>query len=115
MEVAYLLHAQSDDNRKASRNMQRLEFCLIELAEEVCTDYDINTSDFTDSGVDVVGPIFYLLKLLVRQYGFPCMKKISKEHLWIIPAGLQTANQVNCYKVFIYENNTLLNRHNIVL
>lgn len=100
MEVAYLLHAQSDDNRKASRNMQRLEFCLIELAEEVCTDCDINTTDFTD---DVVGPIFYLLKLLVRQYGFPCMKKISKEHLWIIPAGLQTANQVR----FLYMKTTV--------
>lgn len=103
MEVANLLHAQSDDNRATSFNMQHLEFSLIQLAEEVCTDCDINTTDFSDSGVDVVGPAVYLLKLLVRQFGFPCLKKSSKKHQWL---GLQTANQVTL-KVYVFDFNLI--------
>ena len=66
----------------------------MELAERVCTDRAINTTDFGASGEDVVGPAVYLLKLLVRQYGFPCLKEVSQQHQWILPEGLRSDDQV---------------------
>ena len=86
LEIANLLHSDRED-------------CidLFELAEDVCTDPTINTSDFTVSGTDVVGPAVYLLKLLVRKYGFPCLKQVYEQFNWIIPEGLRETNQVCFY------------------
>ncbi len=92
METANLLHSQIDED-----NFDPLQLDLLELAEEVCTDPVINTTDFNISGVDCVdcvGPGIYLLKLLVRQYGFMCLKEVSVRHPWVIPEGLHT-NEVS--------------------
>ncbi len=85
METANLLHSQINEDI-----FDPLQLDLLELAEEVCTDPVINTTDFNISGVDCVGPGIYLLKLLVRQYGFTCLKEVSVRHPWVIPEGLNT-------------------------
>ena len=52
-----------------------------------CTEDRLNTIDATDT----TGPIVYLLKLLVRQAGFSCLKKIVEKHKWVVPDVLRSA------------------------
>ena len=94
MEIANLLHSQCSGAQDHFSWHDQSEFELLQLAENVCTDPAINTKDFTVSGRDVVGPAVYLLKLLVRKYGFPCLKQVSGKLNWIIPKGLCTSDQV---------------------
>ena len=68
---------------------------MIELTKEVCSDPAINTTNFAASDYDIVGPAVYLIKLLVRQYGFPCLRGVFINHNWIVPEDLRTANQVH--------------------
>lgn len=92
MEVASLLHSHCLN--VATVKTSPWQYQLIQCAEELCADPAVNTTDFTVSSEDVVGPAVYLLKLLVRKYGFPCLKQVSDQHQWIIPEGLRTADQV---------------------
>ena len=62
---------------------------LLRAAERMCSDSDINCIDSTGHR-DTVGPVIYLLKLLVRQYGMPCLKAAAEVHEWIIPAELRS-------------------------
>ena len=60
---------------------------------KVSTDTTIN--HFDDTGqADTVGPVLYLLKLIVRQYGFPCLAEVSTEHTWVVPPELRKADEV---------------------
>jgi hypothetical protein len=43
---------------------------------------------------DLVGAAIFLLKKIVRQFGFPCLKYISEEYEWIIPVSLRAADEV---------------------
>ena len=88
METANILQSQL-----TGRNSSKT-FKLVLLAKDICMDKTINTTEFSSSGVDVVGPAVYLVKLLVRQFGFPCLKSISEKHQWIVPRGLRKADQV---------------------
>ena len=92
VEIASLLH--SDCIVGTVRKSQRLQFQIMQLAQGVCTDPAINTTHFGDKAENVVGPAVYLLKLLVRQYGFPCVKQVSERYQWIVPEDLRTADQV---------------------
>ena len=66
---------------------------LLHGIREVCTDTTIN--HFDDTGqADTVGPVLYLLKLLVRQNGFPCLAEVSTEHTWLVPPELRKADEV---------------------
>ncbi len=87
MEIANLLHSQL-----ACRNSSKW-FKSILLAKDICTDHAINATDFS-GGIDAVGPAMYLIKLLVRQFGFPCLKSISERHQWLVPKGLRRTDQV---------------------
>lgn len=92
MEIASILFSQLNIDVKSHRLPQ--SYNLLQLAEEVCSDPEINTTDFTTSDVDIVGPAIYLLKLLVRQHGFPYLKHVCQEHKWIVPEGLRMTDQV---------------------
>lgn len=95
MEISALLHSDLiNDTAKKSRLQQRLHSEIIHLVEVVCTDPAINTTDFAASSQDVIGPAVYLLKLLIRQYGFPILKQVSEQHPWIMPEGLHNTDQV---------------------
>ena len=62
---------------------------LLRAAGHLCSDRQINCIDPTGRR-DNVGPVIYLLKLLVRQYGLPCLKGAVEIHDWIIPAELKS-------------------------
>ena len=70
----------------------RLRGDLLAAARETCEDIDLNN---TDEG-EATGPVVYLLKLLVRWYGFPCLRTIaSDEYPWVIPKGLMQGENVS--------------------
>ena len=43
------------------------------------------------------GPSHYLLKLIVRQFGFSFLRKLVKVHPWVIPQGITWTGQVHTY------------------
>ena len=66
---------------------------LLHTARDMCTDPVINNID--DIGArDIVGPVFYLLKLLVRQFGLPCLRNAAEAYEWIVPKCLKTTDEV---------------------
>lgn len=89
MEIASHLHSRYVTEKLMifTQSIQQKELLLMELTEEICTDKLINITDVTTEE-DVVGPALYLIKLVVRQYGFICLKRLSEKYYWIIPKGL---------------------------
>jgi hypothetical protein len=66
---------------------------LVYTAHNVCCDLKVNVIDTTGS-LDTTGPIVYLMRLLVRQYGMSCMEKVADVYSWVIPKELRN-KQVN--------------------
>ena len=66
---------------------------LLHAVREVCMDTTINHVDETGH-TDTVGPVIYLLKLIVRQFGFPFLTEMSAVHTWVIPLDLRRADGV---------------------
>ena len=66
---------------------------LLLATREVCTDTTINHIDDTGQ-TDTTGPLLYFLKLIVRQYGFPCLAEVSAAHTWVVPLELRRADEV---------------------
>lgn len=93
-EAANLLHSYySTDGQTRTASSAQLQFQLLQLTEDVCVEKLINTTDFMAKDVDIVGPAIYLLKLFVRQFGFQCLKSVSKKYQWVIPEGLRAVEQ----------------------
>ena len=65
---------------------------MLQQLNDICVDRAV---DFTENSGDVTGPTFYLLKVLVRQYGFYAVNKIFTKHQWVIPQGLRVPLVVN--------------------
>ena len=66
---------------------------LLHQAQEVCVDPNINSVDDTGQR-DTVGPVVFLIKLLVRQYGLNCLQRASEAHTWIMPEQLKQTGEV---------------------
>ena len=66
---------------------------LLHQAQEVCVDPNINSIDDTGQR-DTVGPVVFLIKLLVRQYGLNCLQRASEAHAWIVPEQLKQTGEV---------------------
>ena len=62
---------------------------LLRAAGQMCSDREVNCIDPTGRK-DTVGPVIYLLKLIVRQYGMACLKAAAEVHEWLIPAELKS-------------------------
>ena len=75
------------------QNHVAMKPAFLDAVRDVCTDTSINHVDNTGQG-DKIGPVFYLLKLIVRQFGFPCLTEVSAVHSWIIPPELKGADEV---------------------
>lgn len=77
---------------------------LLRAARKMCSDREINCIIST-SQTDTVGPVVYLLKLIVRQYGMACLKAAAEVHEWIIPTELKSDEVKNkfiyCLSTFI--------------
>jgi len=74
---------------------------LLHAVRTLCTDPSINHIDQTGQ-TDTTGPALYLLKLIVRQYGFSCLTKVAKKHPWVVPHELKQVDEVtmliaDCY------------------
>ena len=67
---------------------------LLKAAAKLCSDREVNCIDPTDQQ-NTVGPIIYLLKLMVRQYGMPCLRVAAQVHDWLIPAQLKSKQVSN--------------------
>ena len=100
-EFANFVHSQFSNDQEAPLDWTLIEqldsaTALIDQVQKICTDTFINTTTFSTGGtiMDVIGPSVYLLKLLVRQYSYPCLKQASEKYLWIIPEGLRASNLV---------------------
>jgi hypothetical protein len=61
---------------------------LLRAAGYLCSDRQINCID-PSGRRDTVGPVIYLLKLLVRRYGMPWLKGTAEVHDWILPVELK--------------------------
>lgn len=85
MEVASFFNAKCNNDSASHASHHH----LLPLVKELCLDPVINST-----GVNMVGPALYLIKLLIRQYGFPCLRKVFKNHQWIIPKGLCITDKV---------------------
>ena len=89
--VAELLN-QSGETR--SQEDSEVVMTLLHQAREVCTDARINCLDTTGKK-DTIGPVIYLLKLLMRQYGLSSLQRASQEHTWIVPEQLRQTEEVS--------------------
>ena len=100
MEVACFIHSQLFNEKKRKvrfgHSMPQSKIALMERARKVCTDRVMNTTTFSPAGsvADIVGPSVYFLKLLVRQFSFPCLRQASEKYPWIVPEGLRNSNLV---------------------
>ena len=88
--VAELLN-QNDQPRSSEDGV--LVVRLLHQAREVCVDPNINSIDDTGQR-DTVGPVVFLIKLLVRQYGLNCLQRASEDHAWIVPEQLKQTGEV---------------------
>ena len=66
---------------------------LLQAVRAVCTDPTVNHIDDTGKS-DTTGPALYLLKLIVRRYGFPCLTEVSEKHPWVVPNELKSEDEV---------------------
>ncbi len=71
---------------------------LLKVAGQICSDREVNCIDPTEHQ-NTVGPLIYLLKLIVRQYGMPCLSVAAQVHGWLVPAKLNSkhvSNNTSC-------------------
>ena len=86
-KVRYSLSVVAKVLKNAHKGHHFME--LITAAAKMCSDHKVNCIDPTDQQ-NSVGPEIYLLKLIVRQYGMPCLRVAAKVHDWLIPAQLKS-------------------------
>jgi len=72
----------------------RIDHRLMQITSDICCDTRINIIDPTGR-LDTTGPVVYLIKLLVRRYGFPVLRQVSQDHPWIIPEQLRKEDAVS--------------------
>jgi hypothetical protein len=74
----------------------RIASVLLEEARCVCTAERINNIDPTGRS-NTTGPLIYLLKLIVRQGGTSCLKKIieNQQLKWLVPLELENDEEKN--------------------
>ncbi|XP_064404373.1 E3 ubiquitin-protein ligase RNF213-like isoform X3 [Halichondria panicea] len=68
-----------------------VRYSLLKVAKKLCIDTRVNIIDPTGK-LDTTGPVLYLIKLIVRQFGFPCLRAVSRVHSWLVPEGLKRAD-----------------------
>jgi hypothetical protein len=91
-KIRYSLSVVAEILKDGHRGHHFIE--LIKVAAKVCSDHKINSIDPTDQQ-DTGGPMIYLLKLIVRQYGMPHLRVAAQVHDWLIPAQLKSTQVSN--------------------
>ena len=72
----------------------RVDDRLLRVTTDLCVDHRVNVIDPTGR-VDTTGPVLYLLKLLIRQFGYPCLKAVCEAHHWVVPEDLRRGDEVS--------------------
>lgn len=95
-KVRYSLSVVAEVLKSEEKNGQPF-MKLLEATKQLCSDREVNCIDPTHHR-NTVGPVIYLLKLMVRQYGMPCLKAATDVYEWIIPAELKSEEVlIYCY------------------
>ncbi len=71
---------------------------MLRIAKDLCMDTRLNIID-PSGRVDTTGPVLYLVKLLVRQFGLDCLKNVSQAYPWVIPESLRRADNVSVHTI----------------
>lgn len=66
---------------------------LFIAAKQMCTDVNVN---HVNPSSHISGPVIYLIKIIARQFGMPCLKEASENYPWIIPSALKGREVSNC-------------------
>ena len=76
---------------------------LLLITRNLCLDSRVNIIDPTGK-VDTTGPVLYLLRQLIRQFGQDCLKTVSEAHPWVVPEELRVGEEVRQWRecVFCY-------------
>ena len=80
-EVAELMQKEAMESSEASVSSEN----IMKATKSLCTESAINKYDASG----ITGPCVYLMKLIVRQYGHPCLTKVAAKYPWVIPSTLQ--------------------------
>ena len=70
------------------------------IIRSFCVDPRVRVFDVSGK-VIISGPVLYLIKVLVRKLGFPCLNTVSKTHPWIVPREL-TGSLVRVHYITLY-------------
>lgn len=97
-KIRYSLSVVVEVIKNDEKGLQFME--LLKAAGQMCSDREINCIDPTGKK-DTVGPVVYLLKLMVRQYGMPFLKAAAEVHEWIIPAQLRSTEVLFCITILL--------------
>ena len=92
-KIRFSLSVAADIFEKQSSSKQNIEMSspmkqLVYTTQNICCDLKINVID-TTGNLDTTGPIVYLMRLLVRQYGMSCLEKVAGAYSWVIPKELR--------------------------
>ena len=95
--VADILEKQVSSKQRITSSSQAQQ--LVYTAQNICRDPNVNVIDTTGQ-LDTTGPIVYLMRLLVRQYGMPCLEKVAQVYSWVIPRELKCTQEVSMHGQF---------------
>ena len=79
--VAELMRKEAMESSEAFTMPEK----ILKATKSLCTESAINKCDASG----ITGPCVYLMKLIFRQYGHPCLIKVAGKHPWVIPSTLQ--------------------------
>ena len=74
---------------------------LLETTREICEDPTLNKIG-VETKKNGIGPAIYLVKLISKRYGMPCLKTVAEDHAWILPTYLKPKEVLNNFiKYFV--------------
>lgn len=102
-KVRFSLSVAADifEKQSSSKQISSPVKQLVYTAQNICCDLKINIIDTTGS-LDTTGPVVYLMRLLVRQYGMSCLEKVASAYSWVIPKELRNKQVIIVYATVYY-------------
>lgn len=89
-DMLYTYYWSGDKFEELNHNQRKALEEMLLTVKKVCHDKGVKTE-----------PSHFLVKQMVRQYGFPCLEKICQEDLltkWIMPAGISNKKVLSVWQ-----------------
>ena len=104
-KVRYSLSIVAEILNQSSENIDD-DRDLLAAAEKICTDSDLNFVNISNH-CNTLGPSIYLVRLLTKRYGMPCLKFVAEAHKWILPDDIKPKEVsinfiINLYQYLYY-------------